>query len=87
MEEEEEEKEKGEGGKKSLLKAPPPCLWDPRTSAVLCRHPGRDTVLVVSWHPVLYLPKQGFLCPGSKAPEYKQELQSSVRFRCEFDVP
>lgn len=28
------------------------CLWNPRTSAVLCRHLGKDTVLVVAWCPL-----------------------------------
>lgn len=52
VEEEEEEEEKG--GRKGGREEEPPkspvvllsCLWDPRTSAVLCRHPGRGTVLL-----------------------------------------
>lgn len=90
VEEEKEEKESGGRREEEPPKSPLvllSCLWDPRTSAVLCRHPRRNTVLVVAWHPVVYLPKQGFLCPGSKAPEYKQELQISVRLGCKFDVP
>jgi hypothetical protein len=60
-EEEEGRRRRGRGeGKGDEREAEPPksllvllsCLWNPRTSAVLCRHLGKDTVLVVAWCPL-----------------------------------